>query len=84
MVTIQLQPFIYRTWIWLSEIITGQEFGSEISLPDILLNTFDLSLVLNYTYTLCEVFYIGLFDGKSNAIVKWRKYISRIYEMVLS
>ena len=38
----------YRTKIWLSKFITGQEFGSQISLPDILpkLNTFDISLVL--------------------------------------
>ena len=49
MVTIQLQPFFYRTQIWLSEILTGQDFGSQISLPDMLipkLNTFDLSLVV--------------------------------------
>ena len=47
MVTIQLQPFLYHTQIWLSDILTGQDFGSQISLRDMLpkLNTFDLSLV---------------------------------------
>ena len=40
--------FYYRTWIWLSKILTRQEFGSQMSLPDILpkLKTFDLSHVL--------------------------------------
>ena len=35
------------TKIWVFKIVTGQEFGSQISLPDILskLNTFNLGLV---------------------------------------
>ena len=40
--------FFYCMRIWLSEILTGQGFGSQISLPIMLipkLNTFDLSLV---------------------------------------
>ena len=36
----------YFTWFWLTKILTGQEFGFQTSLLDILpkLNTFDLSL----------------------------------------
>ena len=65
MVTLKLQFFLlymnlalrnsYWAGSWLSKVLTGQEFGSQISLPDMLpkLNTFDLSLVFsNHGHTI--------------------------------
>ena len=47
----------YHTWIWFPKILSGKEFGSQISLLGILhkLNTFDLSLFFNVIFIVVNI-----------------------------
>ena len=63
------------TKIWLSKILTGQEFVFQISLPDILpkLNTFDLSLVINTEISKCTIFALELYSLiLPNSLIKFK------------
>ena len=69
MVTIKLQPFL------LTKIITGQEFGPQIPLSDILpkLNTFYLSLVINTVISKCTIFALELYSLiLPNSLIKFK------------